>query len=332
MVNSFKTLNKEQMIEGLNFLGGKDIPFLFVVDYKAEKGFISKISDLKNTDVFCAIKGVELNSSYQPLSPGCCELEVSPISFAEYENAFDKALVEIRNGNTYLLNLTFATDLGLNLDLKHIYAKATAPYKMLFDNNFVFYSPESFIKISDNKIYSFPMKGTIDASKENAAELLLNDDKERYEHNTIVDLIRNDLSMISRGVVVEKFRYIDHIKTSKGEILQTSSQICGNLESDWKSKFGDILFTMLPAGSITGAPKQKTLEVIEDCEVSERGFYCGVMVFFDGVNIDSCVNIRFIERKGDGRFYYRSGGGITALSKARDEYEELIKKVYVPII
>lgn len=325
-------LNREQIIERMNLLCKQDEPFLFVVDYRGEKGVVLKKSELENSNIFCSINGVELNNSYQYTSQGGTELELSPISFVEYKNAFDKVVKEMKNGNTYLLNLTFPTALGRNIDLKQIYANSNAPYKMLFDNDFVFHSPEPFIKICDNKIYSFPMKGTIDATLKDAENQLLNNDKERYEHNTIVDLIRNDLSIVSRGVKVDKFRYIERIKTSNGEILQTSSQISGNLEYDWKSKFGDILFSMLPAGSISGAPKQKTLEIIDECEVVERGFYCGVMGFFNGATIDSCVIIRFIERDKNGNFYYRSGGGITSLSNAKDEYDELIKKVYVPII
>lgn len=325
-------LTKAQMIERMNLLCRQDEPFLFVVDYKGEKGVVLKHSEVKDRHISCAINGVELNSQNLHTAQTINELEVSPVPFSMYKRSFDNVMREIENGNTYLLNLTFATNLGRNLDLKQIYIVSSAPYKMLFNNDFVFYSPEPFIKISDNKVFSFPMKGTIDATLEEAEKILLNNDKERYEHNTIVDLIRNDLSTISRNVNVDKFRYIERIKTSNGEILQTSSQISGSLEDNWKSHFGDILFSLLPAGSISGAPKQKTLEIIEASEISERGFYCGIMGFFNGSTIDSGVIIRYIEAGEDGNFYYRSGGGITSLSHAQDEYNELIKKIYVPII
>ena len=333
MMNDFKHfLDKDAVVERMNSLCGEGEPFLFIVDFKGEKGLVLDSLDLKDSDILCSINGVELNGVSPQIDLLTPELELTPISFEEYKMAFDRAVARIKGGDSYLLNLTFPTNLGCNLDLKSIYMSAKAPYKMLFGNDFVFYSPESFIKIYDNQIYSFPMKGTIDATIQGAEALLIGDEKERYEHNTIVDLIRNDLSVVSKGVKVDRFRYVERIKTSSSEILQTSSQISGNLESNWRSKFGDILFSMLPAGSVSGAPKQKTLEIIAECEESERGFYCGVMGYFDGVGVDSCVIIRYIERDDEGAFFYRSGGGITSRSSVKDEYEELIKKVYVPTI
>ena len=91
-----------------------------------------------------------------------------------------------------------------------------------------------------------------------------------------------------------------------------------------------MLFGMLPAGSISGAPKRKTVEIIREAETYERGFYTGVMGYFDGETLDSAVMIRFLEQDGD-RFIFKSGGGITFQSRARDEYEEMISKIYVPI-
>lgn len=327
-----KLFNREEIINQINSFCTQHNPFVFVIDYKAEKGAVLSLLELGNSDIFCSINGIELNPKSLHNSQCVNKLEMSPIPFIQYKKSFDRVVQEIRKGNSYLLNLTFATPLGRNLDLKQIYANSSAPYKMLFNDEFLFYSPEPFIKICDNKIYSFPMKGTIDAKIENAESKLLENIKEKNEHNTIVDLIRNDLSMIARGVKVDRFRYIEQIKTSNGEIFQTSSQISGNLNPNWNTKFGDMLFSLLPAGSICGAPKQKTVEIIDACELSQRGFYCGVMGVFDGTTINSCVIIRYIEKDKDGNFYYRSGGGITSLSDAEEEYNELIKKIYVPII
>jgi len=93
---------------------------------------------------------------------------------------------------------------------------------------------------------------------------------------------------------------------------------------------GDILFSLLPAGSISGAPKAKTLEIINQAEGYNRGFYTGICGWFDGENFDSAVMIRFIEQNGE-NLIFKSGGGITAQSELTKEYEELIQKVYVPI-
>lgn len=90
------------------------------------------------------------------------------------------------------------------------------------------------------------------------------------------------------------------------------------------------IFRLLPAGSITGAPKTKTMQIISEAETYERGFYTGVMGYFDGNNLDSAVMIRFVEQEGD-RMYFKSGGGITCRSEAQSEYHEMKQKIYVPI-
>jgi len=93
---------------------------------------------------------------------------------------------------------------------------------------------------------------------------------------------------------------------------------------------GEIILKLLPAGSISGAPKKKTVEIIKDIETEKRGYYTGIFGHFDGKNLDSCVMIRFIEKNND-RLYYRSGGGITIYSDPEKEYKELMDKIYVPI-
>jgi para-aminobenzoate synthetase component 1 len=174
------------------------------------------------------------------------------------------------------------------------------------------------------------MKGTIDASIPGAADIILRNKKEEAEHITIVDLIRNDLSMVSSNVRVERFRYLDEIRTNHKTLLQVSSEIVGDLPEDYHSRLGDILVTLLPAGSVSGAPKKKTLEIIADAEQEKRGYYTGVVGYFDGENLDSGVMIRFIEQAGK-KMYYRSGGGITTQSDAEIEYQEVMDKVYVPV-
>ena len=174
------------------------------------------------------------------------------------------------------------------------------------------------------------MKGTIDATLPDAESRLINDVKEAAEHATIVDLIRNDLSMVAEQVRVARYRYCDRLETNKGAIFQTSSEICGTLPADYPSRMGEIIFRLLPAGSITGAPKPKTMSIIEEAEGYERGFYTGVMGYCDGKNLDSAVMIRFIEQEA-GRLYYKAGGGITSKSDLQSEYNEMIQKIYVPI-
>ena len=137
--------------------------------------------------------------------------------------------------------------------------------------------------------------------------------------------------MVSTGVRVTKSRFIDSIHTNRGDLLQMSSEICGDLPENWFKNAGEILFALLPAGSVTGAPKKRTVEIISETETYNRGFYTGIFGFFNGISLTSAVSIRFIEMADD-RMLFKSGGGITALSDARSEYEEMLKKVYVPFV
>ena len=135
--------------------------------------------------------------------------------------------------------------------------------------------------------------------------------------------------MVADGVHVRRFRYIDRLETSAGPILQVSSEIVGRLATDWRSHVGDVIARLLPAGSVSGAPKDATVRLIRQAEQTPRGFYTGVFGLFDGHTLDSAVFIRFIDLTTD-PFTYQSGGGITARSRMHDEYEEVIQKVYLP--
>jgi len=237
---------------------------------------------------------------------------------------------QIQLGNSFLVNLTQPTKVRTNFSLLDIYHQSTAKYKLWIKDSLLVLSPETFVQIKGTVIASFPMKGTIDAGIQGAEDIILNDPKEMAEHATIVDLIRNDLSQVAGEVEVKQYRYIDKIKTNKQDLLQVSSEISGILADNYREHLGNILFTLLPAGSISGAPKAKTLEIIQQAEGYERGFYAGICGLFDGENLDSGVMIRSIEQKSDGSIF-KSGGGITAQSDLIKEYEELIQKVYVPV-
>jgi para-aminobenzoate synthetase component 1 len=210
-----------------------------------------------------------------------------------------------------------------------MYNLANAHYKLRYKDEFICFSPEKFIQIKDDKIHTFPMKGTIDASLKNAEELILNNQKEMAEHIMIVDLLRNDLSIVATKVKVEEFRYIQTIEAGEKKLLQVSSHISGELPSPWQDKLGDILKLLLPAGSISGTPKKSTVEIIGNIEGYERGFFSGVFGVFDGTSFDSGVMIRYIEKTESG-YMYKSGGGITLDSNAEMEYKELEDKIYLP--
>lgn len=270
------------------------------------------------------------NNSKDQIYSKSFSLKKVPVSFKRYYKAFSHVMENIKHGNTYLLNLTFPSKIETEITLEEIFRLSVAKYKLLYYNNFVVFSPEIFVRIKDGKISSFPMKGTIDASVPSACETILNDEKEIAEHNTIVDLIRNDLSIVSENVKVARYRYVEKIKTSEKELLQVSSEITGDLELGYERRLGNIITGMLPAGSVTGAPKRETMKIIRESEQYDRGWYTGVFGVFDGEELDSAVMIRFIEKDNES-LIYKSGGGITFQSDVFKEYEELIAKIYVPL-
>ncbi|WP_246865780.1 aminodeoxychorismate synthase component I [Croceivirga thetidis] len=313
------------------FLRNKE-PFFFMVNFEGTKLHVYSFDEASENRLKFDINGVR---NYQVLDSANCgtiePIEAEPYPFKDYLKSFEEVVSNLKNGNSFLVNLTFPSRIKNKVDLAKIFHCSKAGYKLLNEDKFVCFSPECFVKIENDFIYSYPMKGTIDANLENAESILLNDPKEEQEHNTIVDLIRNDLSLVSKEVTVTKFRYVEKIKSARGNILQTSSEIRGKLSADWKNNFGELLLKMLPAGSISGAPKPKTVDIIKKSENYDRGYYTGVFGVFDGNSIDSAVAIRFIE-KNDGVFWYKSGGGITHQSNVKEEYIELLKKIYVPTI
>lgn len=319
--------------------------------------------------------------------------QIEPPFYEDYERSFNIVKSNIMAGNSYLTNLTCRVPVSCNLPLEEIFHRAKGKYKLLLRRKktqaedkahlkeepqnkahlkeenieenltpFVCFSPETFVRIKGGRIYSYPMKGTLDASLPNAEKQLMEDQKEAAEHATIVDLIRNDLSRVAEDVKVDKYRYIDVLHTNKGNILQTSSEISGRLPEDYPHHLGEILDAQLPAGSITGAPKDKTMQIIQEAEGYDRGFYTGIMGIYDQGELNSAVMIRFIEEetspvdfeadgeknfkasegKGDEasegkrdeasrKLYFKAGGGITSKSDCRKEYEEVIQKIYLPI-
>ncbi|MEK7991028.1 MAG: aminodeoxychorismate synthase component I [Thiotrichaceae bacterium] len=259
-------------------------------------------------------------------------LKKKAIEFETYQAAFNQVIAEMYQGNTYLLNLTFPTQIQINASLLDIFHATQAKFKLYFRDQFICFSPERFIQIQNNSIKTFPMKGTINALLPNAAQQILNNDKEMAEHVMVVDLLRNDLSMIAKQVRVQRFRYIDKIEAGQRPLLQVSSEISGQLPNQWQHNLGDMLYKLLPAGSISGTPKHNTLKIIERVETYQRGFFTGIFGYFDGKNLDSAVMIRFIEKQQQGSFIYKSGGGITIDSDANSEYQELLDKVYLPLI
>ena len=370
---------KQEIIDKINRLASQDEPFLFVINYQGDKAFIRLLSDINPEECLFDFEGrgnwrenhseemgdfkriYEENSREIPKeisekkkfrgtpldSP--ISWQIIPPLYNNYERSFGIVKSNIMAGNSYLTNLTCRVPVSCNLSLEDIFHRAKGKYKLLLRrkrnlNPFVCFSPETFVRIKGGRIYSYPMKGTLDASLPDAEKQLMEDRKEAAEHATIVDLIRNDLSRVAENVRVDKYRYIDVLHTNKGDILQTSSEISGRLPEDYPQHLGEILDAQLPAGSITGAPKDKTLQIIHEAEGYDRGFYTGIMGIYDQGELNSAVMIRFVEEeaspskteKGKNsevsrELYFKAGGGITSKSDCRKEYEEVIQKIYLPI-
>jgi para-aminobenzoate synthetase component 1 len=318
----------EEIRKQMNRLGKEGSHFVFLIDFLMQHPLIFEPGKPDSSILWKTPKSGNCSASKK--SNSLNKWQTSPVEFGQFKKGFDQVMKHIHNGDTYLLNYTQPTKVETNLQLEEIFEISNAPYKVLLKDKFVCFSPETFVKIEEGKIYSFPMKGTIDADIKDAEKIILTDSKETAEHNTIVDLIRNDLSLVAENVVVDKFRFLSHIQTNHRNLWQVSSQISGDLPVNYKNYLGDIIFKMLPAGSVSGAPKPKTVEIICNVENYNRGYYTGVFGYFDGVNLDSCVLIRYIEIV-NGQLVYKSGGGITFMSSAEKEYDEILKKVYVPI-
>jgi para-aminobenzoate synthetase component 1 len=325
-------MQKEDLRKKLNNYGKNKKPCLFIIDFDINNFFIYSLNNIPD-DIFYKFDNFEnipkKNTKILKNQP----IKI-PISFNEYKIYFNLVQQKIRKGYTYLLNLTFPTQINIkSLSLKDIIINTQARFKIYFKDKFISFSPERFIKIQKNTIFTYPIKGTIDAKEPNAKEKILANIKEKAEHTMIVDLLRNDLGIIGKDIKVNSFRDIENINAGDKELLQVSSNIQASLNQDWQEKLGDIIISILPAGSITGTPKQKTIQIINEIETQydnyKRGFFCGICGYFDGQNVDSFVMIRFIEKEND-KYIYKSGGGITVDSDVLSEYEEMKQKVYIP--
>jgi para-aminobenzoate synthetase component 1 len=317
---------KQNTIDRMNELGAQGKPFTFIIDFDFRKPLLF---ETENPEQLLWETPESSANSHEKVRGKQVKWTIHPVEYKKYQRAFEQVQQHIHGGDTYLLNLTMPTSVETNLSPEEIFYLSKAPYKVWLKDEFICFSPEIFVRISDGIISSYPMKGTIDAGIENAEQLLFNNEKEIAEHHTIVDLIRNDLSLVASEVQVDRLMYLDRITTNRGDLLQMSSQISGRLPEDYPQSIGSLISKLLPAGSICGAPKQKTLQIIKKAEKYDRGYYTGIFGTFDGKNLDSCVLIRYLELTGE-TMTFKSGGGITFLSDCQTEYNEILQKIYVP--
>ncbi|MEM8584935.1 MAG: aminodeoxychorismate synthase component I [Bacteroidota bacterium] len=314
----------------LNELGQANTPCLFLINFESTEAKIWRTDEFDARHIQFNFHGIGNDLSIPPN----VDLElIRKAHFpnpSDYQSAFHKVADGLKRGDSFLTNLTFPVPIELGTDLYTVYSASRASYRLWWKDHLACFSPETFIRIDDKgQISSNPMKGTA-LDQPGAAESLLADHKEVAEHATIVDLIRNDLSRIAKRVRVKRYRYLDRLESPEGALLQTSSEIVGQLDDNWPSKLGNLLADLLPAGSVSGAPKPATLDIIRRAENRSRGFYCGIGGYFDGQTLDSCVLIRLIQELSPKTHLFWAGGGITARSRCQDEYAELCAKVRIP--
>ena len=188
-------------------------------------------------------------------------------------------------------------------------------------------SPETLVKLTDGKMYTFPIAGTMRRGKTEAEDLaieekLINDEKELAEHNMLVDLGRNDLGKISKfgSVQVEAL----HMLQRFSHVIHITSTVSGDIQ-DGKDAL-DAIGATLPAGTLSGAPKIRAIEILHELEKSPRGVYGGAVGYIDfSGNMDVCIGIRMAMNKG-GKVYVRAGAGIVRDSVPASEYNETLMK------
>ncbi len=152
---------RQQIIELVNGLAQAHDPFLFVIDYHAQNGYVIKLDELDQEFVRFELNG---SATKMPDKHSHFHWEATPVTYNSFVGKFDEVVSQIKLGNSFLTNLTQPTSISTNLTLLDYYNLGQAKYKLWMKDQFVVLSPETFVKIEGGKISSFPMKGTIDAS------------------------------------------------------------------------------------------------------------------------------------------------------------------------
>ena len=258
----------------------------------------------------------------------------SYFSKEQYCNMVVKAKEYIKEGEIFqvvLSNKIEAEIEGSILDAYRVLRSTNpSPYMFYFYSNDIEISgasPETLVKLENNKLYTFPLAGTRKRGKDEEEDLelekeLLADEKELAEHNMLVDLGRNDIGKISEinSVKVDKYMSIEKFS----HVMHIGSTVSGTLRSDKDAL--DAIDSILPAGTLSGAPKLRACEIINELEGNKRGIYGGAIGYIDFTgNLDMCISIRLAFAK-NGKVFVRSGAGIVADSVPENEYEECINK------
>ena len=252
----------------------------------------------------------------------------------EYCSIVEKAKNYIREGDIFQVVLSNRMEAEYEGSLLNAYrvlrTTNPSPYMFYFssdDLEIAGASPETLVKLEDGVVHTFPLAGTRPRGKtpeedERLEKELLADEKECAEHNMLVDLGRNDIGKISEfgSVKVEKYMSIERFSA----VMHIGSTVSGKVRKDVHTL--DAIDAILPAGTLSGAPKIRACEIINELENNKRGIYGGAIGYIDFTgNLDTCIAIRIAYKK-NGKVFIRSGAGIVADSVPKKEYEECLYK------
>ena len=267
--------------------------------------------------------------------PGHCTTPVTPLfQKEEYCEMVEKAKHHIKEGDIFQIVLSNRLEAGFEGSLLNTYrilrTLNPSPYMFYFsssDMEVAGASPETLVKLEDGVLHTFPLAGTRPRGKTEEEDLrlekeLLADEKELAEHNMLVDLGRNDIGKISRfgSVEVEKYHCIERYS----HVMHIGSTVRGEIRDDCDAL--SAIDSILPAGTLSGAPKLRACQLINDLENNKRGIYGGAIGYIDFTgNLDTCIAIRIAYKKNN-KVFIRSGAGIVADSVPEKEYQECLNK------
>lgn len=335
-IQIIKAFDEKSFIEAFKIIETyrKKYYLLGYIKYEAKNFFLNK--NYSDSSPILYFEVYENYSNYLPKEPQNIDIAVYPnILKNKYYKNIEKIKTLIEEGFTYEVNYTYSNTLECNSDDLSLYefllTRQKTPYNTFIKNEYetlLSFSPELFFKIKNGKIETKPMKGTVNKGedeKENIknTEFLKNDEKNLAENVMIVDLLRNDLSKIAKtgSVNVPKLFEIEEHKT----LYQMTSTVTAELKDE--TSLYDVLEAIFPCGSITGAPKISTMEIIENIEQEKRNIYCGAIGFISPEETIFSVPIRILQRKNtEKNFTYNCGGAIVWDSEAEDEWQETIIK------
>lgn len=284
---------------------------------------IEEIVDLIEHGTPAQITRGKITSEFRPL-----------FSEQEYCAMVEKAKHYIYEGDIFQVVLSNRLEADYEGSLFNAYRMLRtinpSPYMFYFSSDDIEVagaSPETLVKLEDGVLHTFPLAGTRPRGKDAAEDErlrteLLGDEKERAEHNMLVDLGRNDLGKVSKYGSVEVEDYMAVLQYS--HVMHIGSTVRGEIRDDKDSL--DAVDAVLPAGTLSGAPKIRAMEIINELENNKRGIYGGAIGYVDFTgNLDTCIAIRTVFKKND-KIFVRSGAGIVADSVPENEYHECINK------